>query len=280
MTVSFNANQNRNNESSYKNDLKGTALGLTSAIGTAAFIRPFQQTASKKLQSFSEKLTPKETDEIKLNANKILYSTRLAKTGTTIEYLTDSQVETNVKAAKSIKVDSLKSYFNKKRAIKNAKPNGSYNVKQNKVLIKGTKYTISVFHELGHGIDTKLTKFGNANIKLYKLRKCAFPLIIASLLLPTKKKNTTKKSFSNKIKDNIAGITFATFVPTLISEFRASQKGIKEASKVLTPKLLNETKTAYKYAFGTYAFSAGIMTLIAYMATAIQKDYVKTHSKQ
>lgn len=150
--------------------------------------------------------------------------------------------------------------------------NACYDLNSKKVILNTNKISIAGFHELGHAMNSNLSKLG-------KFSKTFIPIgiFIASImeyvsLAQSNQPKEEKGGFIHKIRDNAGKIAFLGFVPQLIEEAAASIKGINLAKKSgLDKALLPNLKKMYAKAFFTYFARAGLTGLAVGAANIIMQ---------
>ena len=181
-----------------------------------------------------------------------------------------------------------------KEAMKQIAPfklglNACFMPKSNKILLPENNFRTSVFHEIGHSLNTN---FGTVTKQLQKLRGFSMiaPIaIIATSLLNKKIKgaerkesemptNPVKKAFvktADFIKDHAGILTGLAFAPTLIEEACATLKGQKELKSLITDN--QQLKNAFKQvkktniiALGSYALAGASFVAAAKVAINIK----------
>ena len=143
----------------------------------------------------------------------------------------------------------------------------------NQVWVNTDKISVTGFHELGHAMNSLMSKSGKL---LQKMRKpgyfIAFLMEYYAIFSRTKPKGAPR-NFQDYIEDNCGKITFLALSPILIEEAMASYKGVKLAKKVNMDKaLVSNMKKLLSKAWFTYGSRVALASL-AVGATRMVMDY-------
>ncbi|MBD5401421.1 hypothetical protein HDR58_01285 [bacterium] len=148
----------------------------------------------------------------------------------------------------------------------------------NEVWVNMEKMGTSVFHEIGHFICRKQTKFGANVAKMIPLKKLGV-FVIPTLAILTPQKSESKKSENTVdkarffIKDNAGKLSALTLMPILIDELNASVKGNKLAKSVLTPEMYKKVVKTNRLGALTYIIKCMSLAAGVFAANNI-KDYI------
>lgn len=266
MSINFSSR----NENSYRDDLAGAALGI-GAVGLAGgALSLLAKSTMKKLLNDAPKLTDQEIESVKISANKILATTGLKDKGVKINWITDREL-------KEIKDQAKNLNFSKKKLdlLKKSKEGGGFAFLKNTINIRGKNFILSAFHEIGHAMNKNFGTLSKITHMSFALCLLSIPIALYALFKPSKLSTTNKKDKQKDfIKDNVGELTFATFIPLLIEEARASIRGLQEAKKVLSPAFYKLTVKGYKWAFLSYLATATFASLGTYIACKIKDTYI------
>lgn len=141
------------------------------------------------------------------------------------------------------------------------------------IMVNSEKLGAASFHEMGHALNasgSKFTKYLNIGRHVTAL---AVPLILATGLLKSAKKDGEKPNgvvdkTTTFIKDNAGKLTFAALIPTLAEEGLASIRGGQLAKQVLSPSLVKKVNKGNFLAWTTYL--AGALITSAAVALAVK----------
>ncbi len=157
--------------------------------------------------------------------------------------------------------------------------NAFYNPQTKEILMPEKQLSTSGFHEIGHAMNTNLSKWG---LRLQKMRVPA--LIIPSLIITycalTRNKKpdengkiSTAGKINNFIRNNSGKLAFLSMSPILLEEGMASIKGQKLANKFLKDKnLIKAVRNNNSWAYLMYLGTAAAAALGAYTATKIKDN--------
>lgn len=275
-----NINNQPNQASSFSNNSrKNFEQGVLCSFvlaGAGLALYPVERARSKKMRSYSNGLTENEIKNIKINAQNILEKTGLKAKGVKIEWFNDNELKKTKEIANEIKINSFKSLKEKLNLLSNSKVHGSFWRSANKVKMYGKGSILSVFHELGHAMNSNSGKIS----KIAKKLTCSWYLSLPIALYIALKSSRPKKPDENKkskdfIENNAGKITFTTFLPILVEEGSASFRGWKEAKKVLSPDIYKKVVKQGSFGFISYLAPAIFASLGIYAISKIKKEDIE-----
>lgn len=273
MPLSINNQTSSSSSGSLKN-LEGAVLGAGAVIGASIALHPILKAGTTKMRSYSNNLTDDEIKQVKINAYTVLRNTGLQDKGVTINWYTDNALKEAKEKAKTIRITSFKTFKEKLKLVIASKPKGLFSFKQNKVNMLGKGSTLSVFHEMGHAMNKHFGKLAKIAQKSRLVKYLSLPIALYALFKPSKAKIKKENKEKDFIKNNVGKLTFATFIPILYEEGRASIRGWKEAKKVLSPELYAKTVKQGKFGFLSYLYSAIFSSLGIYAACKIKDSFI------
>lgn len=142
--------------------------------------------------------------------------------------------------------------------------------KANLIAINKDKFSMSVFHEMGHAMNKHIGTLGKIMQKSRQPVMILTSLAMMTALFKRKKaQGEEPKGWFDKtttfIKNNCGKLAFLGFAPTLIEEGMASFKGAKLAKGLLSPdklKLMNKFNGKAWLTYAAMAVGAGLGTTV------------------
>lgn len=259
-----------NNNQTKQNYILSCAGGV---LCTGALFK-INNMAAKNSRNSHLNLDEKEITEIKNCAYKIFKDSGLKEKNVKIRWYNIKNLK---KKVESVNVNNIKSYMRKIVLKKRSKKGASFSTMRNKVEIGSS--ILSVYHELGHAMNKHIGKLGKIAHVLSLSCLLSIPMLLFSLHdSKTEKTESNNNKTKKLIKNNIGKITFATFIPLLIEEARASIRGLKEAKKIISPNLYNKAVKAGKFGFLSYVTTALFVGFGSYTACKIKDCFTNKKS--
>ena len=262
MTAITNINQNYDKpQSSKKGGFKKTLKALT--IGSLALngLNIAAMLPMEGICKIGKNLTKDEVDFVNKAADTIINSkTNLAKKGVTIENF-DSMV--NITNTPTKRLEMTNQFF-QTAAGKNAlfcnKQVGL--IDKNTILVNRQKAPILSFHEIGHAFNFNNSAFWK---NMQKLRLPSMFLASAFALLPAltkeeKPQNGEELTKAQKVKNEVRKksplLAFATMIPVLLEEGKASLRGCSWAKELLDKNMFKKVAKTNAIAYSSYVLGA------------------------
>ncbi len=251
-----------------KNEAQAIAAGLITQAAIATMPLPVNVLLMKQMKAQSDNLD-------KTGVQKIVQAFENAWESSGIK-----------DKAKVFFIDDKTILLNDDKALQQVKAgtNAFFDLTNNQLLLPKDKLSCAWFHELGHAMNKNLSSWAN------KLQQIRIPLMYAPYIIPAfgvmkeskpKDENgelTFGQKINNFVRNNIGKLTFLTFVPSLLEEGLATQKGEKIASKLLPADLLASVKKSNRFGFATYAVTAVLTSLSAWAAKEVADKIRKNNN--
>ena len=152
------------------------------------------------------------------------------------------------------------------------------------ILIPAKGRNLTVFHEIGHALNTHPNTINKLLKQSHKLSLLRLPIILTALCKNKKAPEEQPKGCLDKattfIKNNAGKLVFATFIPLLFEEGLASIRGYQQAKKYLKPELAKKLPPAYALAFSTYLAGAIISGLGIHLGVKVRDAVVSKIQQQ
>ncbi|MBO6257167.1 hypothetical protein J6N69_03935 [bacterium] len=157
--------------------------------------------------------------------------------------------------------------------------NAAYFEETNKIAINTEKLGVSAFHEMGHALNMRSSKFWKVIQKARPVALLSGVFGLTALLKRKKIEGEEPKNNFDKvttfIKNNVGKLAVLSFVPLIAEELAASYKGEKLAKQVLSPELLKKVKNCNRLGASTYILMAGAVGLGAVVASKVRDAIAK-----
>lgn len=250
-----------NRKASAKANISILALESAATGGTLLLTSPIM----KKMRKINDTLTPSQKNIVVTNIYDTLENSGLKAKGVQIINCTRPPIS----------LDTIMFPKFLRKVIEASDPrtaiakgyNACFDFSNNRILDNLDKFSLSVFHEMGHAHN-----FHNSKI-LKVLQKCngygpyVTTLVALSAIFTRKSKpednENNKLSVMQKVKnfvrDNAGKLTFLAMTPALIEEGVASFKGNKWAKKALDPTLAKKVFKVNNLGYLSYALSTAIL---------------------
>lgn len=153
-----------------------------------------------------------------------------------------------------------------------------YSSKSNKIFIRVSNRGLSGFHEIGHSVNYHLSPFWKT---IQKMRR---PMMMVSSTLPMialfkrkKVEGEEPQNFVDKsttfIKNNVGKLTALAFVPTILEELKATQRGNKLAKQICSPEVYKKVVKSNACGAATYISASVFWGLAAYAMNKV-RDFI------
>lgn len=158
--------------------------------------------------------------------------------------------------------------------------NACYTSIGKKIITPEKKLSLALFTQVGHAANANLSKFGGVLQKYcHPIISLALPIALIALLKTKKSPDEKPKNGFDKattfIKDNAGKLTFATFLPLLAEEGRATLKGNKFAKQFLNADLARKVAKTNALGFSTYLGLATFYALGIYLGNKIKDAIIE-----
>ena len=148
-----------------------------------------------------------------------------------------------------------------------------------KIILHKNKLNFAAFHEIGHAMNSNLSKIGKILQKSRILILLSAPILIIAMLKNKKSSEEKPKNKLDKattfIKNNAGKLAFATYIPLLIEEGLASMKGNAFAKQLLSPELARKVAKFNGLGFLSYLLKAIFCGLGVYFGSKARDEVLK-----
>lgn len=137
--------------------------------------------------------------------------------------------------------------------------NAFYYSKNNKAYFSDKKNFWTAFHEIGHSLNNRI--LGKTQMGMRKLPAIAGLMFFTSMLHHKKPENQSRNNFDKTkdfIQNNIATLTFASFIPMICEEGMASKRGLDFLKGKIAKSQMNIFRKNYAIALSSY-ISVGLI---------------------
>ncbi len=285
-----------------KSEPKKSILGVIAGTIGGSFVNSGMkapiQSIPNYMQNIGKSLTNDEFKAIREGSLKALEKSNLANKGVEILTINHSNIfdvsrKCTEEMLKKIKIksdmmpDIIENFMQTACSQVAQGKNAFFNPKVNKILVGENKeLSATVFHEMGHAMNTNFSKLGKILQKTRGLNVVAVPIIaITSVLHRNKYDEYGEQSKLNKagefIKKHSGVLTALSWAPTILEEGMASLKGGKLAKELLDKSLVKKINKTNALGFASYVLCAAASIAGIKVATAISdKITEKKHQKK
>lgn len=153
-----------------------------------------------------------------------------------------------------------------------------YSSKSNQVFIRVSNRGLSGFHEIGHSVNYNLSPFWRTIQKMRRpMMKVAVFLPLVALFKRKKVEGEKPSNFMDKstdfIKNNVGKLTTLAFVPIVMEELKATQRGNKLARQICNPEVYKKVVKSNACGAMTYVLGVAFAGVGAYTLNKI-RDFV------
>lgn len=142
---------------------------------------------------------------------------------------------------------------------------------QNKIIIPKNKLRAVLPHEMGHAMNSLLSKSSRILQKCRPLSWLTLPIGLIALFKNKKAEGEKPKNFIDKtttfIKNHAPALVIASWLPEVAEEGLASIRGYKAVKEFITPDLAKKVMRANILGFTSYVFMSAILAFAVHEAS-------------
>ena len=286
------------NSSIKRNLLPGSLCGITTLLAKSSIDRfvLYPQIARELMQEYRIPLTLDQVDELNTVSNFILRSSGLADKSVQILnhntmgiYNGEDRIP---RFLRNLPIGNAigNNIQRKKRAALDSIARGmtaAYNGKTNRILANVDIQTPGIIHEIGHAYNKNnsllwglIQKYGCKLSKIIPSGIILYTLFTENEENKNGKELTKKQKAKNFVRDNSFLLVFASTVPKLLEEARASRVGYSLSKDFLSENLLRRVKTMNKIGIHSYLISALSLTITAFIAKTLKDALKKSYEEE
>lgn len=165
--------------------------------------------------------------------------------------------------------------------------NAAYNGQTNRILANLDIPTPGIIHEIGHAYNKNnsllwglIQKYGCKLSKIIPSGIILYTLFTENEENENGKELTKKQKAKNFVRDNSYLLVFASTIPKLLEEARASRIGYSLCENFLSENLLRRVKKMNKIGIHSYLISALSMTITAFIAKTLKDALKKSYEEE
>lgn len=243
----------KQNTPDYQTSMIGTAAGFSAFYVIINCAQKIQNRISEKIKQMS--FSADKAPLFNQITDTALQASGMDKLGVTIKHITSDIINSPQQKLNNRQKKALSHILDYKNSL--------FNGKQNTIIIppkKSDMMPLLTYHEIGHAINYNTSKFWKFTQNLRILNLLSISIMCFALCkhknAEGEKPTGTFDKAANFIKNNAGILSFATFIPTLAEECKATINGNNLAKRLLPNELLLKVRNCNKTAFFSYITTA------------------------
>lgn len=278
-------NVNNQSNESYSKPGIGRYVAGVAAGGLTAGMLGVNGPCAKYITNKLVSKFPAPNEEITKSVKDVFERAEVKKHGIKLVECTESTIDKlKQKINLTLLPQFLKDQTNKVYDTVMKGKNAFYSPITNEIIINTEKLGVGMFHEVGHAINNKTSKFWRS-IQKSRVALMLMPSVLLLTALFKSKKSEGEKpvGFWDKtttfIKENVGKLTTLAFIPIIAEEIKASLNGQKIAKQMLSPEAYKNVVKFNRIGALSYIIGAGITGLGAYLGNKVRDAIVQPKSK-